>query len=62
MAQQGDYHIISVKEARKLLGQEGGELSDDQITLLITTLTQLSSSQLSKVGSRKPAGRSTIAT
>lgn len=35
--------VISVKEARKLLGKDGQELSDDQIKNLIITLTEASS-------------------
>lgn len=40
----GQQHlIISIKEARKLLGKDGEQLSDDQIEHLIITLTELSS-------------------
>jgi hypothetical protein len=35
--------IISVKEARKLLGKDGEQLADDQIEHLIITLTEMSS-------------------
>lgn len=35
--------IISIKEARKLLGKDGEQLSDDQVEHLIITLTELSS-------------------
>jgi hypothetical protein len=40
--------IISVKEARKLLGKDGLSLSDDQIEQLIITLTDVSSKALSQ--------------
>lgn len=40
--------IISVKEARKLLGAGGNLLKDDQIELLIMTLTDYSSMMLNK--------------
>lgn len=35
--------VISIKEARKLLGKDGQGLSDDQIKNLIITLTEASS-------------------
>ena len=35
--------IISLKEMRKLLGSDGKDMSDDQIELLILTLTETSS-------------------
>ena len=40
--------IISVKEMRKLLGTDGNNLSDDQIELLIMTLTESSSMMLNQ--------------
>jgi len=39
MTQQKD--IISVKEARKLLGKESGKLSDDEVTTIINDLDWL---------------------
>lgn len=35
--------LISVKEARKLLGKEAEQLSDDQVEALIITLTTVGS-------------------
>lgn len=41
--------IISVKEMRKLLGSDGNSMSDDQIELLILTLTESSSMLLNQI-------------
>lgn len=48
--------IISVKEARKLLGKDGLHLSDDQVKLLIVDLTDMSSEQLNEKGSKNSVG------
>lgn len=40
--------IISVKEMRKLLGVDGASMTDDQIELLILTLTESSSMMLNQ--------------
>jgi Ca2+-binding EF-hand superfamily protein len=40
--------LISVKEMRKLLGSDGSTMSDDQIELLIMTLTDMSSMLLNQ--------------
>jgi len=40
--------IITVKEARKLLGKDGNHLSDEQIQDLVITLTELSHAQLNQ--------------
>lgn len=40
--------IISVKEMRKLLGSDCKDMSDDQIELLILTLTDVSSMMLNQ--------------
>jgi hypothetical protein len=51
-----DQLVISVKEARKLLGKDGEGLSDDQIKNLIITLTEVSTRVLAQNGSKKQAG------
>lgn len=43
--------VISVKEARKLLGQDGKSLSDSQIAELIGTLTSVANDYLQDLGS-----------
>ncbi len=43
--------IISVKEARKLLGQEAKSMSDNQIAEFILLLTSVSSDFLQDLGS-----------
>lgn len=48
--------IITVGEARKLLGKEGSSLSDDQVSELITTLSLLAKQFLRKNGSKKVRG------
>lgn len=48
--------IISVKEARKLMGKDAVSLSDSQIEDLIITLTEASNMLLSQIGSKKTAG------
>lgn len=45
--------IISVKEARKLLGKDAGELSDQQIVELLEDLTILARLQLKNFSVRK---------
>jgi ribonuclease HIII len=43
--------VISVKEARKLLGQDGKSLTDSQIVELIQTLTVVADDFLQDIGS-----------
>lgn len=43
--------IISIKEARKLLGKDAHQLSDNQIAELIEALTSMSSHFLQDLGS-----------
>lgn len=43
MINDSKHLIISIKEARKLLGKDGEQLTDDQIEHLIITLTEMSS-------------------
>ena len=42
--------IISIKEMRKLLGSDGIYMTDDQVELLIVTLTETSSILLNQEG------------
>ena len=42
---------ISIKEARKVLGSDGKQMSDDQIAELILDLTSISSTFLDNLGS-----------
>lgn len=51
-----EHLVISVKEARKLLGKDGEGLSDTQIEHLIITLTEVSAQVLTQNGSKKTAG------
>ena len=46
-----DQLVISVKEARKLLGQDGKTLSDSQVIELIQTLTVVADNFLLDLGS-----------
>lgn len=46
-----DQLVISVKEARKLLGQDGKTLSDSQVIELIQTLTVVADDFLPDLGS-----------
>ena len=46
-----DQLVISVKEARKLLGQDGKTLSDSQVIELIQTLTVVADDFLQDLGS-----------
>ncbi len=43
--------VISVKEARKLLGKDGKTLSDNQVIELIQTLTAVADDFLQNLGS-----------
>lgn len=47
---------ISVKEARKLLGKTAQEMSDNQITALILTLTDVADNFLQDLGSTNYTG------
>jgi|GEM_PF-2403779 len=49
--QSGDLLVISVKEARKLLGQSGKAMSDSQIAELIVLLTSMADDFLQNIGS-----------
>lgn len=49
--QTGGQQVISVKEARKLLGLDGKMLSDSQIAELIETLTSVANDFLQGIGS-----------
>lgn len=51
-----EHLVISVKEARKLLGKDGEGLSDTQIEHLIITLTEVSAKALTQNGSKNTAG------
>lgn len=46
-----DKLVISLKEARKLLGQDGKSLSDSQVIELIQTLTVVADNFLLDLGS-----------
>ena len=46
-----DQLVISIKEARKLLGQDGKSLSDSQVIELIQTLTVVADDFLQNLGS-----------
>lgn len=46
-----DQLVISVKEARKLLGLDGKTLSDNQVIELIQTLTVVADDFLQDIGS-----------
>lgn len=48
--------IISVKEARKLLGMNAATLTDDQVEQFIITLTDIASVSLQKYGSKNIMG------
>lgn len=50
--------IITVQEARKLLGSDGKELSDDQIRDLVDTLSLMASTHLINLGSNISDGKS----
>lgn len=45
--------IITVKEARKLLGKDAESLSDDQVQEIIVALKVLANRYLGNTGSRK---------
>jgi hypothetical protein len=49
--QTDDQLVISVKEARKLLGMDGKLLPDSQIAELIKTLTSVANDYLQDLGS-----------
>jgi len=54
MSTPGQMHdplVISVKEARKLLGLDGKSLSNNQIADLIQTLTSVANDYLNDLGS-----------
>lgn len=51
-----EHLVISVKEARKLLGKDGEELSDEQIEDLIIVLTEVGTQVIGQDGSKKTAG------
>ena len=44
--------IISVKEARKLLGTNGTDIPDDQVEVLIAVLTDMAEEFLRNAGSK----------
>lgn len=46
-----DQLVISIKEARKLLGKDGKTLSDSQVIELIQTLTVVADDFLQNLGS-----------
>ena len=46
-----DQLVISIKEARKLLGRDGKTLSDSQVIELIQTLTVVANDFLQNLGS-----------
>lgn len=48
--------IITVKEARKLLGKDSGELTDNQVSEIISTLTLIAREYLYKSGSNNLHG------
>lgn len=48
--------VISVKEARKLLGKSGKEISDSQIVELVQTLTSVADDFLQDLGSTNTIG------
>jgi hypothetical protein len=48
--------IISLKEARKLLGKEAVNLSDDQLIEIIKILSLIAKQYLHKSGSNKALG------
>lgn len=50
------YKTITVKEARKLLGKDAEDLSDDQIRDIINTLTLLAREYFHKASSKKALG------
>lgn len=45
--------MLTVKEARKLLGSKYDHLNDDQIREIIVTLTLIARKQIENIGSRK---------
>ena len=47
---------ISIGEARKKLGKDAEQLSDDQIIEIIITLSLLTREQLNRPGSKKSSG------
>lgn len=48
--------IISLKEARKLLGVSSDAISDDDLMVMIVNMTSVSSKMLEKASSKKPLG------
>lgn len=55
--QTGGPLVISVKEARKLLGQSGKSMSDSQIAELIVQLTSMADDFLQDIGSTNYNGQ-----
>lgn len=49
--------VISVKEARKLLGKDSRELDDEQVTLVIRLLTDTAQAHLKKIYVNKSNNR-----
>jgi ribonuclease HIII len=45
--------IISVKEARRLLGKDAKDLDDDQIIEIVNSLTELAKHNIDKKGVKK---------
>lgn len=48
--------IISVKEARKLMGRDSQSLTDDQIIEIVDTLTDIARQFLQNTGSKNELG------
>lgn len=45
--------IITVKEARKILGKQSESLSDDQMIEIVDTLEMLAQYEINVIGSKK---------
>lgn len=56
---QKDGLIISIGEMRKLLGEKGSRLTDNQVRDTILTLTDMADKHLKLIGSTKIAGCNT---
>lgn len=48
--------VITVKEARRLLGAGSKRMSDDQVLAVIAALTSIAKQHIKKSGSKKAAG------
>lgn len=48
--------VITVKEARKLLGLEARNLSDDQVIEIIALFTLIAKTELRKIGANNTLG------